>query len=200
MCAWRTQQSTNPDNVPPAIEYATIATALRGKATLDLLPLISDHNGPADIVLATLKVVGPLPSGAKSSIDEAGVLSVDYTLVDFSGSEVLTIQVCDLSASCTQRDIEVTVAGEIKAFNALSPNGDGMNESLYLEFIEIIPDTKSNKVTIFNRWGSPVFEIVDYNNDDRVFRGWIRVGRNCRMARTSIVLNSVAAKKQGMDL
>ncbi|MEJ0030617.1 MAG: gliding motility-associated C-terminal domain-containing protein [Bacteroidota bacterium] len=46
-----------------------------------------------------------------------------------------------------------------------------MNESLYLEFIEIIPDTKTNKVTIFNRWGSPVFEIKDYDNNDRVFKG-----------------------------
>ncbi len=62
-------------------------------------------------------------------------------------------------------------AGDITPYNALSPNGDGMNESLYLEFIEIIPDTKTNKVTIFNRWGSPVFEIKDYDNNDRVFKG-----------------------------
>jgi gliding motility-associated-like protein len=168
----------NPDNVPPAIEYAAITTAIRGKASLDLVPLISDHNGAADIVLATLKIVGALPSGARSDIDEAGVLTVDYSNTDFSGSEVLTLQICDVSASCTQRDIEVTVAGDIQPFNALSPNGDGMNESLYFEFIDIIPETKSNKVTIFNRWGSPVFEIVDYNNNDRVFKGTDQGGKD----------------------
>jgi len=167
----------NPGNIPPEIDHAAITTALRGKATLDLVPLISDHNGSPDIVLTTLKITGPPQSGATAVIDGAGVLTVDYSQVDFSGSEFLTVQVCDVSASCTQQDIDITVAGDITPFNALSPNGDGMNESLYLEFIEIIPDTRNNKVTIFNRWGSSVFEISDYNNDDRVFKGVDQSGK-----------------------
>lgn len=167
----------NPNNIPPEIEHASMSTALRGKATLDLVPLISDHDGAEDIVLSSLKITGMPESGAASSIDLAGVLTVDYNQTDFSGTEFITIQVCDLSASCTQQDIDITVAGDITPFNALSPNGDGMNESLYLEFIEIIPETKDNKVTIFNRWGSPVFEITNYNNNDRVFKGLDQGGR-----------------------
>lgn len=161
----------NPGNIPPSIEHATMSTAIRGKATLDLVPLISDHNGATDIVLSTLKITGMPVSGAKSEIDVAGMLTVDYNEIDFSGTEFITIQVCDASSSCTQQDIDITVAGEITPYNAVSPNGDGMNESLYLEFIEIIPDTKNNKVTIYNRWGNAVFEITDYNNNDRVFKG-----------------------------
>ncbi|HMJ69659.1 MAG TPA: gliding motility-associated C-terminal domain-containing protein [Cyclobacteriaceae bacterium] len=167
----------NPDNIPPEIEHAAITTAVRGKATLDLIPLISDHNGADDIVLTSLKITGPPSSGAKADIDGAGILTLDYSQTGFSGSEFLTIQVCDVSASCTQEDIDINVAGDITPFNALSPNGDGKNESLYLEFIEIIPDTKTNKVTIFNRWGSPVFEIADYNNNDRVFKGMDQSGK-----------------------
>jgi gliding motility-associated-like protein len=167
----------NPNNVPPDIEHAEVSTALRGKITLDLVALISDHNGTSDIALTTLKITAAPSSGAPAAIDGSGVLTVDYNQTDFSGSEFLTIQVCDLSASCTQQDIDITVAGDITPFNALSPNGDGMNESLYLEFIEIIPDTKTNKVTIFNRWGSPVFEIADYNNSDRVFKGVDQSGK-----------------------
>ncbi|NOT74309.1 MAG: hypothetical protein HOP08_05220 [Cyclobacteriaceae bacterium] len=34
-----------------------------------------------------------------------------------------------------------------------------------------MPSTQKNKVTIFNRWGDPVFEVTDYNNVDRVFKG-----------------------------
>jgi gliding motility-associated-like protein len=167
----------NPDNIPPDIDHAAIATALRGKATLDLIPLISDHNGAEDIVLASLKITAMPPSGANADIDGAGILTVDYSQTSFSGSEFLTVQVCDASASCTQQDIDITVAGDITPFNALSPNGDGKNETLYLEFIEIIPDTKTNKLTIFNRWGSPVFEITDYNNNDRVFKGVDQSGK-----------------------
>lgn len=167
----------NPNNIPPEIEHAEIATAIRGKATLDLIPLISDHNGTTDIIFSTLKITEEPASGANATIDNAGSLTVDYTQVDFSGSDFLTIQVCDASASCTQGTIDITVAGDITSFNALSPNGDGLNESLYLEFIEIIPDTKENKVTIFNRWGSSVFEMVNYNNDDRVFKGMDQDGK-----------------------
>jgi gliding motility-associated-like protein len=167
----------NPNNIPPDIEHASITTALRGKATLDLIPIISDHNGADDLVLSSLKITTLPPSGAKAEIDAAGLLTVDYNQTDFSGAEFLTIQVCDASSSCTQQDIDITVAGDITPFNALSPNGDGMNESLYLEFIEIIPDTRANKVTVFNRWGSPVFEITDYNNSDRVFKGLDQDGK-----------------------
>lgn len=167
----------DPDNIPPEIEHAQITTAIRGKATLDLVPLISDHNGVEDIALSTLKISGAPASGATADISEAGVLTVDYSGSDFSGSEFLTIQVCDFSAGCTQQDIDIHVAGDIVPFNALSPNGDGMNESLHLEFIDIIPDTRSNKVIIFNRWGNAVFEISDYNNSDRVFKGTDQSGK-----------------------
>ncbi len=34
-----------------------------------------------------------------------------------------------------------------------------------------IPETQKNKVTIFNRWGSKVFEVSNYNNTTNVFRG-----------------------------
>lgn len=168
---------TDPDNIAPEVEHTTITTAIRGIATLDLIPLISDHNGPNDIDLATLKITSTPASGATASIDDVGILTVDYSQTDFSGSEFVAIQVCDLSASCTQEEIDIIVAGDITPYNALSPNGDGMNESLYLEFIEIIPETKSNKVIIFNRWGNAVFEMIDYNNSDRVFKGMDQNGK-----------------------
>ncbi|HZY78287.1 MAG TPA: gliding motility-associated C-terminal domain-containing protein [Cyclobacteriaceae bacterium] len=167
----------NPNNIPPEIEHAIITTALRGIATLDLGPLISDHDGAGDIAFESLKITASPQSGAAATISGSHILTVDYSQTDFSGSEFLTVQVCDLAASCTQQNIDITVAGDITPYNALSPNGDGLNETLHLEFIEIIPDTKTNKVTIFNRWGSAVFEITDYDNNDRVFRGFDQNGK-----------------------
>jgi gliding motility-associated-like protein len=60
----------------------------------------------------------------------------------------------------------------IVVFNAVSPNGDGLNEFLRLGNLEFFDNVT---VTIFNRWGDKVFEISKYNNDDRVFRGFSNV-------------------------
>jgi hypothetical protein len=49
---------------------------------------------------------------------------------------------------------------------------DSKNDIFFrLEYIDLIPETQNNKVTIYNRWGSKVFEVANYNNDDRVFKG-----------------------------
>lgn len=83
----------------------------------------------------------------------------------------MTIEVCDLLGSCAQQVITIEVVCDITIYNAISPNGDGANEFLRLEYIEILDETIMNRVTIFNRWGDKVFEITDYNNSTRVFTG-----------------------------
>ncbi|MDX6187709.1 gliding motility-associated C-terminal domain-containing protein, partial [Flavobacterium sp. Fl-77] len=55
----------------------------------------------------------------------------------------------------------------IKIFNAVSINGDSMNERFYIQGIECYPD---NTVQIYNRWGVLVFERDHYNNTDVAFR------------------------------
>jgi gliding motility-associated-like protein len=54
-------------------------------------------------------------------------------------------------------------------YNAVSPNGDGKNEFLVLQFIESI--SPNSQVSIYNRWGDEVFSISDYDNKTRVFAG-----------------------------
>ena len=56
----------------------------------------------------------------------------------------------------------------IVIYNAVSPNEDGLNDFLRILNIEHYPD---NKFTIFNRWGDKIFEIENYNNEERAFRG-----------------------------
>ncbi len=51
---------------------------------------------------------------------------------------------------------------EIVPAEALTPNGDGMNEAWMVPGIENYPN---NSVRVFNRWGNPVFETVSYRND-----------------------------------
>lgn len=61
----------------------------------------------------------------------------------------------------------------IVVYNAVSPNGDGLNEFLIIGNIENYP---GNKFTLFNRWGDKVFEIENYDNQERVFRGRANIG------------------------
>ena len=49
-----------------------------------------------------------------------------------------------------------------------SPNGDGLNDFWEITGIEDSPD---NEVSIYNRWGDLVFQMSQYDNQSRVFRG-----------------------------
>src|SRR5690606_42040658 len=59
----------------------------------------------------------------------------------------------------------------IRIHKAVSPNGDGINEYLIIEAIKDYPE---NRVTVFNRNGTIVYEVSGYKNGTRAFR---RIGR-----------------------
>ena len=101
----------------------------------------------------------------------SGVLTVDYKGVSFAGTDRLTIEACDMASHCAQSEVTIEVVGDITVYNALSPNGDPLNEVFIIQYIDLLPDTQKNKVTIFNRWGDVVFNVDDYDNQSRVFRG-----------------------------
>jgi len=53
-----------------------------------------------------------------------------------------------------QRDVEIV--------NVSTPNGDGINDVLYIRNIDFYPNST---VKLFNRWGQMVYESADYQND-----------------------------------
>jgi len=55
--------------------------------------------------------------------------------------------------------------------NAVTPNGDSMNDYFIIENIEDTVCYPENSVEIYNRWGVKVFDTTNYNNKDRVFSG-----------------------------
>ncbi len=63
---------------------------------------------------------------------------------------------------------------DINVYNAISPNGDGINDFLRIGNIELYPD---NNVTVYTRWGDKVFEMSNYDNIDNVFVGISNVGK-----------------------
>jgi len=68
----------------------------------------------------------------------------------------------------TVRVIDPKLELPILIHKAVSPNGDGINEYLIIEAIKDYPE---NRVRIFNRNGTVVYEASGYNNGTVAFRG-----------------------------
>ncbi|MFZ5970743.1 MAG: gliding motility-associated C-terminal domain-containing protein [Bacteroidota bacterium] len=168
--------TADPNNRPPEVDFVSAKGGIQTVVTIPLTDILSDPDENID--LSTLRILGLPTSGASVSIDADLNLVIDYSNTAFAGTDQITIQVCDLAGSCTQQEIEVEVSGDIVVYNGMSPNGDGKNEALIFEFIDLLPETANNQVSIYNRWGHVVFEIINYNNTTRVFTGVDKDGRD----------------------
>ena len=158
---------TGPCVQPPVINTAPLSTTVGGIVTIDLKPLITT-SGTLDVNSIILNV--PPSSGAIATITN-GVLTISYQGIAFTGKEIFSIRACDTNGNCSTQQFEIEVAGDVMVYNALSPNEDGLNDIFKIEYIDLIPETQNNKVSIYNRWGSKVFEIANYNNTTNVFKG-----------------------------
>ncbi len=64
---------------------------------------------------------------------------------------------------CDTATVFVTVTcSDLIFFNAISPNGDGINDAFKIDGIEKYPN---NKLSIFNRWGNEVYSKTGYQNE-----------------------------------
>ncbi|MGE0588004.1 MAG: FG-GAP-like repeat-containing protein [Cyclobacteriaceae bacterium] len=158
-------------NQPPSLSSTSETIAAQGVATIDLNALASDPDNNLDP--ASFQITVNPVSGAITNIT-SGILTIDYTGLSFTGTDELTVQVCDLLGSCVLQLITIDVTnspGELIVYNGISPNGDMSNDTWIIQNIASLPDTRDNKVSIYNRWGDLVFETVNYDNVQRVFKG-----------------------------
>lgn len=82
------------------------------------------------------------------------------------------VQIEDINGCLTNDEITVELAENptenIRAINAITPNGDGMND--VLEFGSIAK-YGTNTLKVYNRWGGLVYNKVNYQNDESRFDG-----------------------------
>ncbi len=162
--------STNP----PVFEDKVIRTSVKARITENMVGYFSDKDN--DLDFSSIKIITSPASGASALPDANNNLVLDYSGLLFAGDETITLQICDLAKNCTEGDLVIRVSGDIVVYNAISPNGDGLNEALYLEYIDLLGETKKNRVRIFNRWGDVVYEAEDYNNTTIAFKGFGKNG------------------------
>ncbi len=97
----------------------------------------------------------------------------------FTGLDSLRYQICDTGdpALCDEAIIRIQVlpssSCDISFYNGFTPNGDGINDSWFIEGIACFPE---NAIKIFNRWGNLVFEAEQYNNQTIVWQGQVNTG------------------------
>lgn len=107
--------------------------------------------------------------------DNCGATTISFNEVRIDGE---CINKYDLNRTWTAEDDcgniatftqVVHVACDIKIYNAVSPNNDGMNDIFYIEGIDCYPN---NSVEIYNRWGVKIYTAVGYDNVTKVFSGY----------------------------
>lgn len=161
--------ASQPKN-PPVITKSTLKTVINTNTTIDLNTIISDPDGNLDpLSFKVIPNVSPTPARVGNATIANALLSIDYSGTDFAGVDFVTIEACDLDGLCASAELSIEVEGGIIVHNGMSPNGDGKND--YFDIANITTLGAENKVSIFNRWGDKVFEIVNYNNSDRRFDG-----------------------------
>jgi gliding motility-associated-like protein len=100
-------------------------------------------------------------------INEGGIVNFDAKTVtsfsDVSGFGIFTL--------ASVKEILEPV-GNVMIYNAISPNGDGVNDFFLVDGIALYP---KNTVEIYNRLGVKVFETKNYNSNGNVFNGYSNV-------------------------
>lgn len=93
-------------------------------------------------------------------------MTVDYLPNNnYCGDDEFTYELCN-DYGCDTATVVISVNcvpdGEIKVYNAFTPNGDGMSDFFTIVNIENFPN---NELRVFNRWGNEVFGTLGYENE-----------------------------------
>lgn len=108
-------------------------------------------------------------------ISDLGNGTVEFTFPErYFGTQQFIYEVCSETCDdvCDEASVRVVVLPGIGVDttntvpNAITPNGDGMNDQLIIdELIFDALDFPRSELIIFNRWGDIVFRASPYNND-----------------------------------
>ena len=152
-----------PATVTPTIEAVddTATTTLNTPVNINVLSNDKDYGTTPQVSLQTP------PSNGTAIVNADG--SISYTPnTNYSGTDSFVYELCDGAGNCVTATVTIDVIADIIPYNAISVDGDGINDHFQIGGIEAYPD---NVVRIYNRWGVKVYEQSGYDNVTKVFRG-----------------------------
>jgi gliding motility-associated-like protein/uncharacterized repeat protein (TIGR01451 family) len=133
------------DNLPPGLEYVSMSSEA-GSASINAglitwrIPLLRNLDKKSLVIT----VKGKMPSV-------------------ITNTAIITGTLPDPNQGNNTSTDEKKIVGNIKVPNVITPNGDGKNDVLKIEGIELY---KENTLAIFNRWGNEVYRSVgNYQNN-----------------------------------
>ncbi|MFT5953366.1 MAG: gliding motility-associated-like protein [Cyclobacteriaceae bacterium] len=113
------------------------------------------------------------------STDQGTVYLEDSVIVyqpdpdEYRDRDVITYTICDggVPQACVQTTLTVYFNLPIPGlviYEAFSPNGDGINDTWFLDGIREFPE---NQVTILDQYNNTVFQTVGYDNRENIWSG-----------------------------
>jgi hypothetical protein len=151
--------STNEQSICPgtSVQVGTSTYTSQGVYS-DVLQSVDG----CDSVVTTVVFMLPYPTSTlQATVCEGGTYffgGLELTEAGVYQDTVYTLGSCD-----TIKTLVLTVENcEFLISNVLTPNGDGQNDTWKVSDPTVIAGCS---VKIYNRWGQPVYETVDYNNE-----------------------------------
>lgn len=136
-------------------------------------PFVSDC--PSDISMKTMVESVVVTWDEPQAVAQCGDVIVKRSHEPGSkfdvGKSLVTYEFADKSGQSTMCSFYVTVEAQqilVEVSRALTPDGDGINDTWRLDKIE---DFKDNRVTVVDRWGNQVYHAVGYDNTRIVWNG-----------------------------
>jgi hypothetical protein len=149
-----------PGNINTSMQYPefTLNVAPSG---CDLKSATGAHygNGFAEVILTNSVSI-------ESIVWSVGSPPIKAQMIDTLSAGTYTVTITT-TAGCVKQ-AQFVIKSDIRPFNGISRNRDGINETFQIGCIEMFPN---NLVKIFNRAGTLVYEDKGYDNSSIVFDG-----------------------------
>jgi len=152
-----------PEEAPVANPDFLLVSGNDNVGTVDLRAN-DQRTGPVTVTLLGTPGFGEILSNLNGQITfEAPLGTTAMTTIEYEICSTVCEGLCDRALLTIQSDASGT---DPVVYNAITPNGDGLNDVFVFDILNFRPDDfPDNEIIIFNRWGDVIYEAKPYNND-----------------------------------